>query len=223
MPHDAEQRRRQRQGARLQQLRERAGYKDAADAARAMGVPVPTYQAHENGSRNLIKNASIYADFFGVDISSLTRDDNEPIESSSRFAPVMGPVGAGIWVEENLSKQSYPPVPSAPDYKEYQQVSFLLQPGRRRHVAEFAVCVPYWKVRGGFKNGDMVVTESRQGRLTERRLYRLKITADAAFLDPDEFGSGQQVKLPLGTTRADETKPKVAHLVIGWWSVEERS
>ncbi|NNM75024.1 LexA family transcriptional regulator [Enterovirga aerilata] len=42
-------------------------YKTASDAARAMGVPIPTYAGHENGSRGLTRaTAERYAAFFKV-------------------------------------------------------------------------------------------------------------------------------------------------------------
>lgn len=41
------------QGKRLKELRLKRGFDNAADAARAYGWPVTTYQAHENGSRGV--------------------------------------------------------------------------------------------------------------------------------------------------------------------------
>ena len=38
---------------RLKLAREIAGYDSAAQAARAMAVPVPTYTQHENGTRGM--------------------------------------------------------------------------------------------------------------------------------------------------------------------------
>jgi hypothetical protein len=37
--------------ARLKMARERAGFRKAVHAAEHLGVPVPTYQGHENGNR----------------------------------------------------------------------------------------------------------------------------------------------------------------------------
>jgi transcriptional regulator with XRE-family HTH domain len=52
---------------RLRFARKRAGFKSAAAAARAMGIKVPTYQGHENGSREgFIENAEMYAQRFNV-------------------------------------------------------------------------------------------------------------------------------------------------------------
>lgn len=60
------------QGERLRQARLATGnYPKAADAARAMGLEVVTYQGHENGSRGFKANASRYADFFRVNLNWL--------------------------------------------------------------------------------------------------------------------------------------------------------
>lgn len=57
---------------RLQLARKQAGYRSAADAARAMGVAEPTYSAHENGSRGITsKAAQKYARKFNVDAAWL--------------------------------------------------------------------------------------------------------------------------------------------------------
>lgn len=52
---------------RLQTARLRAGFTTAKEAAEAMGVPVPTYLSHENGSRGIsAKRAAQYARRFKV-------------------------------------------------------------------------------------------------------------------------------------------------------------
>lgn len=57
--------------ARLRTAREAAGYSNAAKAAQAMGIPEPTYQAHENSNRGFIMAAERYADFFRVNLDWL--------------------------------------------------------------------------------------------------------------------------------------------------------
>ena len=54
-------------------------YEKAADAARAIGLPVPTYSAHENGSRGITRDAGVrYADFFRVSVEWLLYGKGEP-------------------------------------------------------------------------------------------------------------------------------------------------
>lgn len=52
---------------RLRVARLRAGFETGKEAAEAMGIPVPTYLAHENGSRGYpAKRAEVYARKFKV-------------------------------------------------------------------------------------------------------------------------------------------------------------
>lgn len=57
--------------ARLRQARAQAGYTGPSEAARAMGIPEPTYLAHENASRGFDRVASRYAKFFKVGLEWL--------------------------------------------------------------------------------------------------------------------------------------------------------
>ena len=53
-------------GERLRQARIAAGYESAADAAKALEVPYPTYAGHENGNRGFGGNIDKYARRFVV-------------------------------------------------------------------------------------------------------------------------------------------------------------
>ena len=84
---------------RLQWARESAGFENASDAARAMGVPVPTYAAHENGSRGLRRDAAAkYAQRFKVSLDWLLTGRGTPRQGAKRLLPVVGYVGAGAEV-----------------------------------------------------------------------------------------------------------------------------
>lgn len=69
---------------RLQHARTLAGYDSATDAANAMGVPVPTYAAHENGSRDFRRGRGgpipghRYAQFFKVNYDWLMTGRGDP-------------------------------------------------------------------------------------------------------------------------------------------------
>lgn len=57
---------------RLKQARIKAGYAEASDAARALGVKEPTYLGHENGSRGFkLPSAKLYSRRFGVSLEWL--------------------------------------------------------------------------------------------------------------------------------------------------------
>jgi len=82
---------------RLRLARKRAGYDTATDAAHAFGWAVPTYSAHENGSRGLrVDKARRYARAFRVSLLWLLTGEGAPDNASA--IPVVGHVGAGAEV-----------------------------------------------------------------------------------------------------------------------------
>jgi len=71
-------------GYRLRQARKAAGFESAADAARALGIPYPTYAGHENGSRDkFIGNLDLYARRFNVR-SEWLRTGNGPMKTGKK-------------------------------------------------------------------------------------------------------------------------------------------
>lgn len=81
---------------RLRMARERAGYEDAAAAARRFGWSEPTYRSHENGSRNFTKRGAVtYGRAFRVSpewlLLGIGEDGRKPV-------PLVGYVGAGAEV-----------------------------------------------------------------------------------------------------------------------------
>jgi hypothetical protein len=85
---------------RLQKARKEAGYQEAADAARALNIPEPTYFGHENGHRGLSRSGRRYAEFFRVSFDWLMTGKGQPRPSRARAAelrlvPLVGYVSAG--------------------------------------------------------------------------------------------------------------------------------
>lgn len=65
--------------SRLKSARKRAGYRSAAAAARALGVPNEQYKSHESGGRGIKRTAvSLYARTFGVPAEWIERGINPP-------------------------------------------------------------------------------------------------------------------------------------------------
>jgi SOS-response transcriptional repressor LexA len=87
---------------RLRQAREKSGYHSAKAAAEAMGVRVPTYIQHENGTRGYpAARAERYGRFFRVAPEWLLygkTSNAEPAELGPRLF-VKGDVAAGVWKE----------------------------------------------------------------------------------------------------------------------------
>jgi transcriptional regulator with XRE-family HTH domain len=80
-------------GKRLAEARRRAGYTSASAAARSLGMPVPTYAAHENGSRAPEREtAQKYAKRFKVTLDWLL--NGRPTHFPPTV-PLVGYVGEG--------------------------------------------------------------------------------------------------------------------------------
>jgi hypothetical protein len=79
---------------RLKQARIRAGFAEAAAAARHFGWVIPTYFAHENGTRGFgFRRAQVYATAFDVDGVWLLTGQGRP--SPNDKTPITGYVGTG--------------------------------------------------------------------------------------------------------------------------------
>lgn len=78
---------------RLKIAREAAGYLTPTDAARAMGVPPPTYLGHENGTTEFPHAAPRYAQFFRVSLDWLLMAKGP--SGIHQRVPVVMYIGAG--------------------------------------------------------------------------------------------------------------------------------
>lgn len=88
----------QKIAARLRQAREKAGFDKPTDAARSMGVKVPTYLGHENASRGVPRDRlKIYAKKFGVNLVWLMTGQG-PMQGAAGAIKVAGRIGAGAEV-----------------------------------------------------------------------------------------------------------------------------
>lgn len=82
---------------RLQAARRAAGFVTAAEAALALGVPAPTYSAHENGTHGISRKAEMYARFFKVDLNWLLTGKGDMRGRRSAYTiPLRGIVSAGL-------------------------------------------------------------------------------------------------------------------------------
>jgi hypothetical protein len=84
---------------RLRWGRERAGFDTATDAAESLGVPEPTYLAHENGSRGFKHDAADrYARKFKISLDWLLTGRGQPTKGAPVKVKPIGYIGAGAEV-----------------------------------------------------------------------------------------------------------------------------
>jgi phage repressor protein C with HTH and peptisase S24 domain len=87
-------------GKRLAKARKAAGFAEATDAARALGMKPPTYLAHENGSRGFPdRRAQDYARKFKISLEWLLTGKGQMRSGKPSTAPAVGYVGAGYEIE----------------------------------------------------------------------------------------------------------------------------
>lgn len=71
--------------SRLRKARIDAGFADGTEAANALGIPVPTYNSHENGTRGFrADSAARYARRFGVSAEWLLYGKGEPAKDTTK-------------------------------------------------------------------------------------------------------------------------------------------
>lgn len=147
---------------------------------------------------------------------------------------VLGEVAAGIWHESAalgvydldlpLELDAYPPVPVVldPRYEGFGQFAVLVKGTSVNKVIPdgfFAVCVPYWDVRGEPRDGDLVVVERIRAGLHEGTVKRLKKSPSGWELRPESDDPRHQAPIPLSekldAEREDpDTTVQIAGLVI---------
>lgn len=86
---------------RLKWARENAGYATASDAAKAMGMPPPTYLHYENGTNGFLRHAEKFARFYRVNVEWLMTGRGDPRGKAAvtRDVVVKSSVSAGMWTE----------------------------------------------------------------------------------------------------------------------------
>lgn len=75
---------------RLVAARTQAGYATAAEAAKAVNVPYPTYAGHENGSSGFrADKGEVYAKKFKVRFEWLMRGTGQMIDLASKYREIL--------------------------------------------------------------------------------------------------------------------------------------
>ena len=203
-------------GERLKKARKEAGFRTATDAAKALGIPYPTYAAHENGSRQYeADEAVVYARKFKVPIEwlltgrggSVTPLAKTPLAS----VPVIGIVRAGAWQDINAGDSSvYEVVPAAPDAPAEWQYAYTVEGTSLDKIAQpgdILVCIDCIKSRVDIKDGDLVVVERSRygGQMVERTAKRIRRTTSGIELWPESNDPQYQDPIRLDGLHEDDS------------------
>ena len=211
---------------RLKELRERKGFATAADAARAYGWPVTTYQAHENASRGIRPPAARrYAKAFNSTpayIMGVGEPGNDRDSSSVNAVisvPLVAKVSAGNFRYDEGVELGAILVPAIP-YKNIPadvQYSVVVDgPSVNLRIADgaYAICAPYDKYPGGAQHGQLVHVVRERAGLHEHTIKELRFTRDGMVLMPVSSDPRYQEAVKLGSNEED-TLVTIRGVVIG--------
>jgi len=185
-----------KQNERLTDARIASGYRTASEAAKALGISVATYIAHENGNRGLtVKSAERYANQFNVRSGWLltgeeprhfTTDWNKEwseMETSSPTPEEWGTFEPGKPYKGSLFKElpEIEPWTDEPDRSVYEVVSEWLFPND--FVQQTLQCAPrnifLMKVADdamapSFASGDRAIVDTAQNTFRGEGVYALR-------------------------------------------------
>jgi len=212
------------QGARLKQLRLKRGFERAADAARAYGWPVTTYQAHENGSRGIKMDAARrYAKAFNSTAAYvLTGDDAGPVQQAVnhvQFVPLAGKVAAGTFsADEGFESTGIQvpvvPRPDIPAGVQYAVVVDGTSVNLRIPHGAYAICAPFEHFPGGAKHGQLVHVVRERAGLHEHTIKELQFTRAGMILMPVSSDPRWQERIQL-SDGDDVSLVRIHGVVIG--------
>lgn len=212
---------------RLKQLRIAKGFSTAADAARAYGWPVTTYQAHENAARGIKKEAAIrYARAFGSSAGYILGVSNK-IENGTIPGnldaviniPVLARVSAGAFrYDDGVEIEGFL-VPAVPrrDIAASLQYSVLIDgPSVNKRIPDgaYAICAPFESYPGGAQHGQLVHVVRERSGLHEHTIKELRYTREGAILMPVSSDPRYQEEVELSTGEDGEIV-RIQGVVIG--------
>jgi SOS-response transcriptional repressor LexA len=214
---------------RLRALREKQ-YATAADAARAMGIEVGTYRAHEEG-RGTLRHLMRYAKFYNVTLDFLatgriplrntTEAKHAPlVEQTGEGLVVKGFVHAGVWQESYTPEDvTQLPISGISGYGNARQFALQIKGdsiNKRMKDGGFAICVEW---HGPVASGDVVVFERRRNGFFQATIKVAKIKNGAVELWPDSDHPAHQEPIVVSAKQLEDGEEvAVVGKVIGFYS-----
>ncbi len=221
---------------RLKEARVRAGYATAKDAATAMGVAVPTYIQHENGSRGIPKDrAERYGRFFGVPPEFLLFGNNTewpmpppaqwhgvqvPRPNNVRWVPILGEVQAGLW-SEALEMEPETVVPVSIDGYEGASL-FALRvkgPSMDKFYSDGSMVIVCPAIECGIREGDHVVVRRHRNGMVETTLKEVVKEKEGIALWPRSSDPHFQEPIRIKSVEDTDEGPEIIAVVIAGYTI----
>lgn len=215
-------------GDRLKAARIAAGYRTAAEAARALNEHPQNVRDQEADRRGLSpEKAAVYAKGYGVDAAYLLFGDGHASSSgvadndNVRMVGIIGEVRAGAFQEipdEEPAPFEYVPV-SLPEYQRAHLYALLVV-GRSmdRHYPDGSAVVVCPTAEAGIRENDHVVVRMWRGGLAETTLKEVVVGPDGVELWPRSTDQAYQTPIKLRTYRDSDEGPEIIGVVVGSFS-----
>ena len=218
------------QHLRLRQARLAAGYRSAADAARALGVAYPTYASNENGHSGLSAAAAeLYARKFKCSLEWLLTGRGDisgsgavPVQNAVVGLPVLGVIQAGHWLETSHMEEHMDGdfLPAARDERFPYATQYALRVvGDSMNLdypdGSYVTCVDFAESGLEIIPGITVHVERQRaaGQLIEITLKRIELRGGKLMLVPRSTNTMWQ---PIHFT-PDDTEVVIKGVVTGGW------
>lgn len=216
---------------RIRKARIEKGFETAADAARAFGWTESTVRHHENGTRRANWQwAQKYARAYGVTPEYIMAGKGKPsedvtlgVEQTPVTVNVYGEVAAGLWFEDDgWHTPRYDRIPVVPmRYKSVEQSAWkVIGPSMDlRGIVDggYIITVPYWEVRRGIQDADLVVVERRDGSKIERTVKEVLVYPDRTEFWPRSTAPEFQQPIVIPRDRDHDSQVEVIGLVVGFY------
>jgi len=217
---------------RLKAARLAAGYPAASHAAHALGVPLATYQQHENGIRGYpARRAAIYAARFRVKPEWLLYGAGDgpkghrqtPPPPPARYVPIVGEVGSDLWLTPEPTSEPGQVLPVyLPQYDETDL--FALRVHGHAMDLDYApgALVIACPIRPAQLNqGDHIVLRSRRGALVELTIKEALKDPMGVALWPRSSEAKYQTPLKIPSFNSPDA-PELVGLVVASYFVRPR-
>ena len=174
---------------KLRSAREEKGFASAAEAARHFGWPIPTYCAHENGTRGIRRDAAIkYAKAYGIQAAALLglSTGSQPRHDVA-LTPIVARCEWGVWRDMRIDSAAALGVVPDPYAGQGRFGVAVADDSVSRRIApgSIAICDPF--DLSGLTVSSLVVIQQTQGDyLVETTIRRVsEIKGSMVTLTPD--------------------------------------
>lgn len=212
-------------GERLRSARIAAGYKTAAEAARAIGEHPQNVRDHEADRRGVPpEKAEAYARTYKTDPGAILFGEGHTSSSgvsendNVRMVGVIGEIRAGAFApipDDEPTPWEFVPV-SLPEYARANLFAlYVVGRSMDRHYPDGSAVVVCPAAEAGIREGDHVVVRIRRGSLAETTLKEVVVGPQGVELWPRSTDAAYQTPMRLYADRDADEGPEIIGVVVG--------